>query len=246
MKYLIANWKMNKTLDQALDFQEKFNQKLKLIENPDLKIILAPSFPFLSALKNPENHFSLASQTLSAPDFGAFTGDVSGAQLRGLVDYSLVGHSERRILFHETDEDVSKKIAAALENEITPVICFGETAEIRAAGNIKECLKEHLTSALNSVDHTKILLAYEPVWAISTFPGAKPATTPEISETIQIIHEILDELDAKNIPLLYGGSVSLDNISEYLQIPGISGFLVGGTSLDVDKFYDIIETMRRV
>jgi len=245
--YLVANWKMNLTLPEAITYAGTLNNRVEPDEKTE--VILAASFPFLTELKNTVDSakIKISSQTLSAPDFGAFTGDVCAAQLAGIVDYAIIGHSERRLYFHETDEDIAEKISFALAHNITPIICVGETAEERNAGKTEEVLRTQIKSALDSVDTSRVLLAYEPVWAISTMPGATPATPEEIIKTTDTIIDILTEVVGTELPpLLYGGSVNPDNIGPYLEIPAYTGFLIGGASLDIEKMCAMIEVAKKV
>jgi len=245
--YLIANWKMNFTLPEAVSYAATLGSRLQ--PNPEMEIILAPSTPFIYPLNQAidQEKLKLASQTLSAPDFGAFTGETSAAQLANMVQYTLLGHSERRKYFDETDDDITEKIIIAINNQITPVICVGETAAEREAGRTEEVLRTQLSAALKSIDNSDCILAYEPVWAISTQPNAKPATVEEISATVDKIIEIIPQVSTNFIPpILYGGSVTPENIIQFLEIPTIQGALIGGASLDIEKMCAMIELAMKV
>ena len=245
--YIIANWKMNFTVGEASLFLHKLSDKITPAR--DLQIILAPPTIALQPLSIQVNRreFKLAAQNLYHRDFGAFTGETSASQLRGIVDYALLGHSERRHIFGETDKDIREKVAASLRNNITPVLCIGETADERGFGETDLVLYDQLIGGLSEVaseDISKVIIAYEPVWAISSTKDAKLATPEDISDAVRRIRAHLSHLHgekaSKEIPVLYGGSVTPSSASAYLMVDGIDGLLVGGASLVADQFSDII------
>ena len=165
----------------------------------------------------------------------------------------MIGHSERRFIFGETNKDISQKVAAAIRSGITPVLCIGETENQRNFGETIDVLRDELLGGLSEIDTEdvkKCLIAYEPVWAISTSKQARPATPDEIAASIRLIKEQLVDIygqeTTEEIPLLYGGSVNPNNAGAYLTIPGINGVLVGESSLISDNFNEIIETAKRV
>jgi triosephosphate isomerase len=189
--------------------------------------------------------FKLAAQNFYWRDHGAFTGEVSATQLRGIVAYALVGHSERRHIFHETDKDTRAKVQAAIRNGIRPVLCVGETAAERAAGETRDILHDQLIGGLANVtseDLENIIIAYEPVWAIGTGQNAMPG---DVTEAAQAIRSQLKHLyggkASETVPILYGGSVTADSAAEYLSLPELDGLLVGGASLDETAFSSIVE-----
>ncbi len=251
--YIVGNWKMNFSVGESSVYLHKLQQKVRQYRN--IEIIVAPSLVALQplSLQVDRKKLRLASQTANPHDFGAYTGEVSYTQLRGVVDYGLIGHSERRQLFHESDKDIRASVAAALRNQITPILCIGETQTERTFGETHDVLRDQLLGGLSEVsteDISKVIIAYEPVWAISTTTDSRLATPDEISEVAQYLHRILadtyGESTAKEIPILYGGSVNSSNAGAYLTIPGINGLLVGGASLIIDQFTDIIETAKKV
>jgi triosephosphate isomerase len=246
MTYLVANWKMNFTLPEAVAYATNLEARYEPVDA--LQVILAPTTFFLYPLSVnlAQRKLSLAAQTLAAPDFGAFTGETSAAQLANFVQYTILGHSERRQYFSETDDDIAEKAKFALDHQIIPIICVGETAAEREAGKTLEVLSTQLTAALSSIDVSRVIVAYEPVWAISSTPGAQQATPETIAVTVAEIQRIISQLAPTQPPLLYGGSVNPDNLAAYLQLDSISGALIGNASLDIEKMYAMIEIAKKV
>ena len=249
----MGNWKMNFTVGEASIYLHKLLKRISPTRG--LEVVVAPSsiaLPSLS-LQTDRHKIKLAAQNFYHRDFGAFTGEVSIAQLKGVVNYALVGHSERRHIFGEQDKDLRQKVAAALRSNITPVLCIGETENERTYGETAAVLRDQIYGGLADVsreDVKKCIIAYEPVWAISSTKSAKIATPDEIIDPVKIIREELQELfgkdNAAEIPILYGGSVNPSNCGAYLTTPGINGLLIGGASLIADQFCDIIEVAKRV
>ena len=195
----------------------------------------------------------LAAQNGFYRDYGAFTGETSFSQLRGLVDYAIIGHSERRYIFREDDKMVAKKVAAALRNKISPILCIGETESERAFGETKDVIHDQLVGGLSEIgddEVSRVIIAYEPVWAISSTKAARIATPDEITEVVKEIRAVLKEMygakKSEEIPVLFGGSVSPSNAGAYLTVPGVNGVLVGGSSLILSEFIDIIDIAKRV
>ena len=226
-------------------FLHNLSEKVKVYRNID--VILAPSTFTLQSLSLQVNHrqFKLAAQNFYWRDHGAYTGEVSASQLRGLVQYGLVGHSERRHVFGERSKDIRSKVQAAVRNGITPVLCIGETASERADGETADAIHDQLIGGLaniTSVEVEHIVVAYEPVWAIGTGKFAAPR---DVSRAVKLIRkqikQLFGALAAKHVRVLYGGSVNVDNASAYLQIDGVDGLLIGDTSLDVRAFAEIIK-----
>ena len=173
--------------------------------------------------------------------------------MRGIADYAIIGHSERRYIFSENDKNIAKKVAAALRNRIKPILCIGETESERAFGETADVIRDQLIGGLSEVaddDLSKVIIAYEPIWAISSTKSAKLATPDEISEVVKLIQKALTdtygEQLATKVPILFGGSVNPANAGAYLTVPGINGLLVGGASLILAEFTDIIEVAKRV
>lgn len=248
-QYLIAgNWKMNLNLHEASLLVRALSEKIQ--PHRDVEVVLAPVSLHLQPLNQEIDRrvFRLAAQNAYQKDSGAFTGEVSYAQLRHLVHYGIIGHSERRLYFHETLEIVRDKVAAALRNDIAPIICIGETQQERHDGETKQVLHDQIESALLNVtseELERVVFAYEPIWAISTFGGelAKPS---EVQQTLKFIRaQIADLYGAKaaaGVRILYGGSVDDQIARGYLELPDCSGALVGGASLNAHKFAGIISS----
>jgi triosephosphate isomerase len=249
--YIIANWKMNFTPGEASLYLNRLSNRISPSRN--VQVVLAPSTVALQPLSLQINRrqFKLAAQNFYWRDYGAYTGETSVAQIRGFVDYAIVGHSERRYVFNESEEDIAQKVAAAIRNNLTPILCIGETALERKDGETKAAIYSQLTNGLHEVskeDISKVIIAYEPVWAISSNKNAKPAKPSDIAEAELIIREHIAKLynkqTAEDIYILYGGSVNADTAGGYLDIPGIDGLLIGGASLIADSFCAIVETAK--
>lgn len=219
----------------------------------DVEVVIAPSVLALQSVNLQVDHrkFKLAAQNFYWRDEGPYTGEVSANQLRGLVKYALVGHSERRHVFHEHGREIGRKMQAAVRHGIKPILCIGETATERTDGETHEVLHDQLTSGLINLtadDMSDVIVAYEPVWAISSgvnfkeHVGATPEDCKEAHASIrrQLTH-LFGKKIADAIPILYGGSVNADNARSYLDTPGVDGLLVGGASLKADQFATICE-----
>lgn len=213
----------------------------------DVEIVLSPTLLALQsvALQNPHHEFKLAAQNFYWRDSGAYTGEVSATQLRGLVQYALVGHSERRHIFGEHDRDIRNKVQAAYRNNIVPVLCVGETAAERAMGETNDVLHDQLVGGLSNITSEEaacLVIAYEPVWAIGTGENAVPHDVVMAVKAIRSqIKHLFGASTAKKVRVLYGGSVSVDNAAGYMTADGVDGLLVGGVSLDVHAFASIIK-----
>lgn len=212
----------------------------------DVEVVLAPTMLALQplSLQVDRRQFKLAAQNFYWRDYGAFTGEVSASQLRGLVDYAIVGHSERRHVFHEHDKDIRSKVQAALRNDIRPILCVGETAHERAIGEAMDVIHDQLLGGLANVtseEFSRVVIAYEPVWAIGTGVSASPDDAKKAARAIrrQITH-LYGEKAASELRVLYGGSSTADNATAYLRTEGIDGLLVGGASLSVPNFSAIV------
>lgn len=236
---------MNLTVNEASLFVHRLDDLVG--KRRGVEIVLAPTMLAVQPLhlQVQHHHFNLAAQNFYWRDHGAYTGEVSASQLRGLVQYGLVGHSERRHVFGERSKDIRSKVQAAVRNGITPVLCIGETASERADGETADAIHDQLIGGLaniTSVEVEHIVVAYEPVWAIGT---GKFATPRDVSRAVKLIRkqikQLFGALAAKHVRVLYGGSVNVDNASAYLQIDGVDGLLIGDTSLDVRAFAEIIK-----
>ena len=242
---IIGNWKMNLTIHEASLLVHKLADMVE--PHRDVEVVLAPTTLALQpiALQVDLKQFKIAAQNFYWRDQGAYTGEVSAHQLRGLVQYALVGHSERRHIFGEHEKDLRNKVQAAFRNQITPVLCIGETAIERSAGETKGILQDQLTSGLSNItgeEAKDIVVAYEPVWSIGTGDSAKPLDVKNAAKVIRNhFKHLFGDSVAKSIRVLYGGSVTVDNAASYLGIDGVDGLLVGGASLDAHAFSSIIE-----
>ena len=244
-KVIVANWKMNLDMQESSIYLHKLSEKITA--HKSMEIILAPSTFTLQSLSLQINHrqFKLAAQNFYWRDHGAYTGEVAISQLRGIVQYALVGHSERRNIFNETDKDVRAKVAAALRNNIRPILCIGETSDERNYNETDIVLNDQLLGGLANVSSeelTEVIIAYEPVWAIGTGNIALPDDIEKAVKTIRDqIKQLYGEKASKEIQVLYGGSIQPSSAADYANISGVDGLLVGGASLSLDKFSQIVE-----
>jgi triosephosphate isomerase len=240
-EFLIAgNWKMYKNADQSLEFIQELARSFEPASG--LTVAVFPPFIALAGLRGLEKKIKIGAQNMFYEEMGAFTGEISPLMLQGLVDLVLIGHSERREIFKESDEDINKKIKAALQFNLLPVLCVGETLLEREAGKTMAKIKNQLEKALQGVardEMGKIIVAYEPLWAIGSGLNATPAQAQEVHHFIK---EIWREMaPGLNPQILYGGSVKPENSLELLAQEDISGVLVGGASLKVEPFSAIIQ-----
>ncbi len=251
-KLIVGNWKMNLNVSQASLLVHRLQERTRM--HHSIEIVLAPPMLDLQPLSMQidRRKFRLAAQNAYCKDEGAFTGEVSFSMLRDLVHYVIVGHSERRIYFHEDLPLVRDKVQAAIRNGITPIICVGETAQERKDGHTKRVLHDQVTTALSNLtahEVADVVIAYEPVWAISTFGGqlAKPDDVFEVLTYIryQVAH-LYGEKVAHRMRVLYGGSVDDNTVRGYIEIEGCDGALVGGASINPYKFAGIIEAAHRL
>lgn len=244
-KLIIGNWKMNLNTHEASLYLHKLAQMVDV--HRDVDVVLAPTLLALQSLslQIDRRQFKLAVQNLYWRDHGAYTGEVSATQLRGIVDYALVGHSERRHVFNESDKDTRNKVQAAIRNHIHPVLCIGETASERAAGETHDVLHDQLVGGLANVTSEElddVIIAYEPVWAIGTGDNALPGdVTKAVTAIRSQIKHLYGATAANTIRVLYGGSVKADSAADYLALDGVDGLLVGGASLDAHAFVEIIK-----
>ena len=249
---IVGNWKMYLNVQESSLLAQRLDDRIKIHRN--IEVVLAPSFLALQPLSMQidRRKFRLAAQDAFYKDEGAYTGAVSFTMMDDLVHYVIVGHSERRLYFHETLEVVRDKVASAIRNDISPILCVGETKTEREAGHTQRVIHDQLTTALANVtseEIDRIVIAYEPVWAISTFGGelAKPT---EVQKELDFIRQQISELYgarvAAEVRVLYGGSVDEQIARGYLELPGCNGALVGGASLHYYKFSEIVATAERL
>ncbi len=246
-KILAANWKMNMTNGEARSFMESFLREVG--DELDVEVVIIP--PFLSIATVTESlgkHQSIkvGAQNMHFEKAGAFTGEISAGMLRDLyVRFVVIGHSERRALFGETDEIVNKKVKAAHVAALRPILCVGETLTQRDAGEVETVLATQLRGGLADLTPKEIVetvIAYEPVWAIGTGRTATPEQAQQAHAFIRkTIGEIADQSTAEKIRIQYGGSVKPENTADLMSQPDIDGALVGGASLDARSFAQIVE-----
>ena len=237
-----ANWKMNLTIEEGLDLVK---QVLDGSSSDGSEIIFFPPSIALSAiggmLKNTD--YKVGIQNIHHEKSGAYTGEISAEMVKFLdVQYAIIGHSERRQYFFETDAQINGKIKSALSANLCPVVCIGESLPERESGKTNEILKKQLMSALKDIDNTsdRLVIAYEPVWAIGT---GKSADLNQVYDAHNFINEILQSRFKNHTPILYGGSVKAENASELCEIKNVDGFLIGGASLQSESFCQIIKNV---
>jgi len=246
-----GNWKMHKTLKDGIETVEKLSKSVALLRGSD--IVIFPPFTLLYSIKELIDlpHIHLGAQNMHWEEFGAYTGEISPKMLKDIgVSYVIIGHSERRKYFGETDEMINRKIASAIKHGLKPVLCIGETLEERKKGLEKEVIEKQFKSDLKKIPLSSlkdIVIAYEPVWAIGTGANASPK---EAGEMHRFIRELIGKYASKDfmneVRIVYGGSVKPENAEELAGEEEIDGFLVGGASLKADSFSKIIEIFNEV
>jgi len=242
---IAGNWKMFKTISEAGDYAVKFLDEVKDVT--DLDIVLCAPFTALHALKNEleESIVHIGAQNMAWADQGAYTGEISAQMLLDVAcTYVIIGHSERREMFGETDQEIAKKVQQAIAVGLTPILCCGENLNLREEGQAVERVQGQVSRALSGLsieDLSRIIVAYEPIWAIGT---GKTASSQDAQEMCAAIRATLTELmgpTAEKVPILYGGSVKAENIGELMKEPDVDGALVGGASLDLLSFAKLIK-----
>lgn len=242
---IIGNWKMNLGVHEASLYLHKLNKIVKIHRN--VEVVIAPTVLALQTLSLQVNlrQMKLSAQNFYWRDHGPYTGEVSASQLRGIVQYALVGHSERRHVFNESDKDTRAKVQAAIRNGIRPILCVGETASERADNETQDVIHDQLLGGLANItseELDRVVIAYEPIWAIGTGKNALPG---DVTAAVRSIRNQLKHLygakAADQVQVLYGGSVTADSATGYLDLPEVDGLLIGGASLDEHSFAQIIE-----
>jgi triosephosphate isomerase len=234
MVIIAGNWKMNKTIGEAISLVKELK---KLVNDSDNEIIISPAFTALAAVSAElkGSNIKLCAQNMHFSNEGAFTGEISASMLKEIgVEYVILGHSERRHVFNEDNALINKKVKTALSNGLKPILCVGETLEEREKGRMKDVVVEQINKSLEGIEDKGLIVAYEPVWAIGT---GKTATPIEAEEAHMFIRGLLGD----DIPILYGGSVKPGNIKELIAQENIDGVLVGGASLDAKSFSEIVK-----
>jgi triosephosphate isomerase len=240
---IAGNWKMNTTVDGAVELVNDMLPRLDKIDS--VEKVVCPPFVSLASVKEiiKKSSVKLGAQNMFYKEKGAYTGEISSEMLAGLCEYVILGHSERRQYFGETDEIVNQKIETAVENMIKPILCIGETLEENEAGKTEEVLTRQLMACCNKLYFFGgMVIAYEPIWAIGT---GKSATGDEAARTIGFIRQLVNHKHggeiADSVRILYGGSVSTSNIADLMSKTEIDGALVGGASLKADDFCKIVQ-----
>jgi triosephosphate isomerase len=245
---IVGNWKMHLNAHEASLLVKRLNDSIDI--HRGIEVVLAPSMLTLQpvSVQIDRRKFRLAAQNAYQKDEGAYTGEVSFTMLRDLVHYVLVGHSERRLYFNETLEDIRDKVQAAIRNGISPILCVGETSQERAAGETRRVVHDQLTTALSNLTPEEVkdvVIAYEPVWAISTFGTGDPAKPDEIKEAVGWIRGLLRDAygqqTADDTRVIYGASVDAEFVGSILDLEGVDGLLPGAASLNYRKFAAIVE-----
>ncbi|MBD5559195.1 MAG: triose-phosphate isomerase [Clostridia bacterium] len=241
---IAGNWKMNKTPEEAVTLIEELKP---LVDDAEAEVVVCVPFTDIVAVRDAVRgtNIGLGAQNMEWRDSGAYTGEVSADMLKALgVEYVIIGHSERREYYNETDEAVNKKVLKALEKGLTPIVCVGEKLEEREDGVTDEVVRRQTKLALKDVpaeDVSKVVIAYEPIWAIGT---GKTATSEDANNTIKVIREAVREVKgdqpAEEIRIQYGGSMNPKNASELMKMSDIDGGLIGGASLKADDFSKVV------
>ncbi|WP_350344205.1 triose-phosphate isomerase [Proteinivorax tanatarense] len=242
---IAGNWKMNKTANESKEFFEQLTENLSVDE---VETVVCPPFTSLQMAKEKlaGSSIKLGAQNVHFEESGAYTGEVSPEMLKDLgVEYAIVGHSERRAMFGEDDGIINKKVLAVLKSGMKPILCIGESLEDRESKKTERICSVQIERGLKGLTDQQlknIVIAYEPVWAIGT---GKSATKEDANDTIGFIRKTIEQLTSKEIAnqmrIQYGGSVKPENISDYMAMPEIDGALVGGASLKVTSFVDIVK-----
>lgn len=249
---IAANWKMNKTLAEAIDFMRGLNREAGKFRG--IEIVVCPPFPILYPvvkLNGEDSRVSVGAQNLHHEDKGAFTGEVSGACLKSIgCRYAIVGHSERRQFFNETDELVNAKAKAATRNGLKTIICVGETLVERERGMTFDVIERQIRTGLSGIDAetcSTMVIAYEPVWAIGTGRASSPQMAEECHRFIRgLLEDMMGAEVSEEVRIQYGGSVSPENIAGFLAMNNIDGALVGGASLALESFLEILKRTSKI
>ena len=244
-KIIIGNWKLNLDHLEAIQLLQKINYSLPEDIEENIEIVLSPSFTSLRSLQtvisSDKLKIKLSSQNVSQYSSGAYTGEISASQLKKLdIEYAIVGHSERRTLFNEVDSVINDKVNRLIDSEIVPIFCFGESIDERKSGTYLNFIENQINEGLKGLRKDKVkklVVAYEPIWAIGT---GEVASLENIVEVLDYVKNIINKkpfFNDDNIKFIYGGSVSPDNAEDILNSKIVDGALVGGASLDPNKFF---------
>jgi len=247
---IAGNWKLNKTPHEAILLVDEL--KRELVDVTGVDVVLCPPYVDLTDVSDAliDHDIALGAQNLFWEDVGAFTGEISAPMLKDIgVTYVIIGHSERRQYFHETNETVNKRLRAALKHNLTPIVCVGENLAQRESNKMFDVIKDHCEGSLNGLsadEMKKVVLAYEPVWAIGTGKTATPEQAQEVHMFIrQLLGKMFNSEIASSVRIQYGGSVTPDNIVSLMAKADIDGALVGGASLKAASFAAIVKGAKK-
>jgi triosephosphate isomerase len=250
-KIVAGNWKMNTTVKEGIQLASEIDKLLKTISiEPDKEVVIAPPFTHLTFIDQVIDHnkIKLSAQNCAAEDDGAFTGEVSAKMLKNLgCTYVIIGHSERRQYYNETSNILNRKINQAFKNDLIPIFCCGEHLEEREMGNHFSSVEKQISEVIFNLfeaNFKKIVIAYEPVWAIGT---GVTATKEEAQEMQAFIRKLVEDKygkeTAQDLSIIYGGSVKVDNACDLFHQPDVDGGLVGGASLNATGFFEIVKSI---
>lgn len=249
-KMVAGNWKMNNDASLANTLLYSIGEKLENPKSDNIEVVVCPPYPYLDmAIEAAEEcEFSVGAQNVAEWEKGAYTGEVSAEMLKSMeVRYCIVGHSERRKYFQETDTQIKTKVSLLLKNELLPIVCCGEVLEEREANNHFKVVEKQITDALfdfTAEEFGKITIAYEPVWAIGTGKTASPAQAQEMHAFIRgLVEKKYGKTTADDLTILYGGSCNAKNAKELFANPDVDGGLIGGASLIAEDFVAIVESL---
>ena len=243
--FIAGNWKMNKNVKESVSLAKSLINRLKDVQDKD--VVVCPAFTALSQVYEEvkDSNVKVGAQNMSFEDEGAYTGEISPRMLKDFCEYVILGHSERRQYFGEDDEIVNKKVKKALEHGLKPILCIGETLEERDGDKTFDIIESQLKKSLKNMDKNdmkKIIIAYEPIWAIGTGKTATPEQAEDVHVFIRkVIKKSYGDEIASELRILYGGSVKPDNVKTLMEKEDIDGALVGGASLDAESFSGIVD-----
>lgn len=256
-KYIIGNWKMNPIKNEdALSLAKDIDSNLNNLDSGEIVVGITPPFTFISEINKAVSNISIGAQDVFwESNSGAFTGEVSSEQLKDIgTEFVIVGHSERRLYLNESDKDINKKIESALNSDLKVILCIGEPKKIKSEGTESsfDYLKNQLKKDLGFIkqedkfEEGQLIIAYEPLWSISTFEGSKPAKPSEVQKMISFIKSFVSDEFSLHIPVLYGGSTDSENVVSFLEQEAVDGVLVGSSSLDSEEFLSMINKSENI
>ena len=247
--FIVANWKMNGSKNSNEQLINYINENI--YENPNLEVIICPPFTYLTQITELKTKsIKMGAQNISESQNGAFTGEISGSILQDMnMDYVIIGHSERRQMYNDTNAVIAQKFELAHQNNLIPILCVGESLNERKTGETLSVVESQIKLVIESTRielFTKSIIAYEPVWAIGTGETASPEQAEEVHSNIRSIIEEYDSNIATSIPILYGGSVNGANCKDLFKMNNINGGLIGGASLNEEEFVEIYQKAERL